>query len=157
MARGEPLESGGILLVPHDALGTSPSRRLFKMAPRGQFLLCHPEIPSPKCKALAAHAWDSRAPQCGVQPEMGARSAPAWAVAREEGAAPREPGPSMGWRRAPDRSSCSAGVRGPLRMHPPCSLVEQGWLGWADNGGPARCGRGSSAAERIETDGKGRG
>lgn len=33
----------------------------------------------------------------------------------------------------------------------PCSLVEQGRLGWADNGGPAgRSGR-SSAAKKVKT------
>lgn len=40
--------------------------------------------------------------------------------------------------------------RTPKNM-PPCSLVEQGWLSRADNGGPAGCSRGSSAAKRIKT------
>lgn len=39
----------------------------------------------------------------------------------------------------------------PREHPPPHSLVEQGRLGWANNGRPAGRSRGSSAAKRIKT------
>lgn len=99
--------------------------------------------------------------QCCVHPGMGAK------VREESGAACREPGPgtwmtapgTAEWPRPPEllHRGCA---KTPLRTPPPpCSrsLVEQGRLGWADNGGPAGRSRGSSAAKRIKTDGEGEG
>lgn len=43
------------------------------------------------------------------------------------------------------RAQTTVGTRGPPQNTVPCSLVEQGRLGWADNGGPAgRSGRSSA-------------
>lgn len=79
--------------------------------------------------------------------------------AREEraGLAHGEPGPSMGAVTGPrpPKLSCTVGARGTPQNIAPCSLVEQGRLGWADNGGPAgRSGR-SSAAKKVKTPGCG--
>ena len=59
-----------------------------------------------------------------------------------------------GWARTTEAPAPRVLLEDP-REHAARSLVEQGWLGWADNGGPAGRSRGSSAAKRIETDGEG--
>lgn len=142
--------------APHTSLAPS-----FKMALRMQLSPLVPETPFPKVQhpstphsgapgALLSVLCPARD---GGQGEGRARGCPqgAWSRLGTGG-----PGAAGGLRppKLLHRGPCS---RTPKNMtHNPCSLVEQRWLGWADNGGPAGCSRGSSAAKRINT-GRGEG
>lgn len=86
----------------------------------------------------------------------GARPAPDWARVRSQGAwAWYRDGRARGSRGAQTNKAPAPRVHGEPPRKCPCSLVEQGWLGWADNGGPAGRSRGSSAAKRIKIDREG--
>lgn len=93
---------------------------------------------------------------------MGARPAPAWGpgLGKSQGLPTESLVPHGDWRTKGGRWAQTNEAPAPRvledpREGAPRSLVEQGWLGWADNGGPAGRSRGSSAAKRIKTDGGG--
>lgn len=101
---------------------------------------------SQSAKSPCPAVWGSHPPVTVMSTRLGRRGR----------VAHREPGPSRGRAAVgprPPKLSCTVGARG-APEHGPCSLVEQGGLGWADNGGPAgRSGRSSAGHSWWDTRG----